>query len=310
MPDGEPHVFGGRLYVYGSHDRRDGTSYCQEDYVVWSAPVDDLSQWRCEGVSYHRTDDPRHAAAGGADLMAPDVAQGPDGRYYLEAVAAAGRAESPLPLAVNCWFDKGHKPGRFPTGGPVARVMEVWRYAAPTIDVIMPDIYVPYYCDVCDEYRKLGNPLAIPETATYAYASAREIWAVGHHRALCFAPFGFEDMGKPFDASAGVLFGADVSDPAFRIPQDPAEYRAVTERLSGLLSLDPDAYGTSRLDAASRERADEAALAMGAFTVDVTFAAEGLPSAWVADRRLNGDEAAIMRYDEPTLLHVKLFAYA
>ncbi|WP_275052119.1 hypothetical protein [Collinsella intestinalis] len=44
MPDGEPHVFGGRLYVCGSHDRRDGTSYCQEDYVVWSAPVDDLSQ--------------------------------------------------------------------------------------------------------------------------------------------------------------------------------------------------------------------------------------------------------------------------
>lgn len=275
---------------------------------------------------------------------------------YVEAVAAAGRAENPLPLAVNCWLDKGHKPGRFPTGGPVARVMEVWRYAAPTIDVFMPDIYVPYFCDVCDEYRKLGNPLAIPETATYAYASAREIWAVGHHHALCFAPFGFEDMGKPFDASAGVLFGADVSDPAFRIPQDPSEYRAVTERLSGLLSLDPDAYGTPRLNAASRERADEAALAMGAFTVDVTFAAEGLPGAaavlkvaegefyvlamrcmlafrstdaahphvdllvledgevrdgaWVADRRLNGDEAAIMRYDEPTLLHVTLFAYA
>lgn len=83
VPDAEPHVFGDRLYVYGSHDRRNGTSYCMEDYVVWSAPVDDLSQWRCDGVSFRRTDDPRYAAEGGRDMMAPDVCQGPDGRFYL-----------------------------------------------------------------------------------------------------------------------------------------------------------------------------------------------------------------------------------
>lgn len=275
---------------------------------------------------------------------------------YAEAVAAAGRAVNPLPLAVNCWLDKGHKPGRFPTGGPVARVMEVWRYAAPTIEIIMPDVYVPYFCDVCDEYRKLGNPLAIPETATYAYAAVREMWAVGHHHALCFAPFAYEDMGEPFDTSAGVLFGADVSDPAFRIPQDPEEYRTVTHLLADMLSLDWGAYGTPRLNAATRERCDEANLTMGDYAIDVAFSEEGLPGAavvlhvaeaefyvlamrcmvsfrsadpvrphvdilmledgevrdgaWVPDRRLNGDEVAVMRYDAPTLLHVQLFAYA
>lgn len=82
VPDGEPHVFGDRLYVYGSHDARNGEQYCSEDYVVWSAPVDDLSQWRCDGVSYRRTDDPRYAPEG-KDMMAPDVCQGPDGKYYL-----------------------------------------------------------------------------------------------------------------------------------------------------------------------------------------------------------------------------------
>lgn len=81
VPDGEAHVFGDRLYVYGSHDRAQGASYCQDDYVVWSAPVDDLSQWRCEGVSFRR-DDPAYAPEG-VDLFAPDVAQGPDGKYYL-----------------------------------------------------------------------------------------------------------------------------------------------------------------------------------------------------------------------------------
>lgn len=51
VPDGEPHVFDGRVYLYGSHDSRNGVSFCEGDYVVWSAPVDDLGNWRCEGYS-------------------------------------------------------------------------------------------------------------------------------------------------------------------------------------------------------------------------------------------------------------------
>ena len=50
IPDGEPHVFGDRVYIYGSHDREGGYTFCMEDYVTYSAPVDDLSDWRYEGV--------------------------------------------------------------------------------------------------------------------------------------------------------------------------------------------------------------------------------------------------------------------
>lgn len=39
VPDGEPHVFGDRLYIFGSHDRFDGKEYCENDYVCWSAPT-------------------------------------------------------------------------------------------------------------------------------------------------------------------------------------------------------------------------------------------------------------------------------
>jgi hypothetical protein len=82
VPDGEPHVFGGRLYIFGSHDAFDGTAYCVNDYVCWSAPVDDLSDWRSDGVIYKKEQDPLNPE--GARLMfAPDVTQGPDGRYYL-----------------------------------------------------------------------------------------------------------------------------------------------------------------------------------------------------------------------------------
>ena len=82
IPDGEPHVFGDRVYVYGSHDRFNGERFCELNYVCWSAPVADLGDWRCEGEIYDKHRDP---ICTGDDrlLFAPDVAQGPDGRYYL-----------------------------------------------------------------------------------------------------------------------------------------------------------------------------------------------------------------------------------
>ncbi|MDQ0223192.1 family 43 glycosylhydrolase [Streptococcus moroccensis] len=82
VPDGEPHVFDGRLYIYGSHDRANGTSYCQDHYVTWSAPVDDLTNWRYEGQIYRRNQDPSNLMDD-KQLWAPDVTKGPDGRYYL-----------------------------------------------------------------------------------------------------------------------------------------------------------------------------------------------------------------------------------
>jgi arabinoxylan arabinofuranohydrolase len=82
IPDGEPYVFDGRVYVYGSHDKFNGHAFCLNDYVCWSAPVDDLGNWRYEGVIYRKTDDPENRH-GEMCLYAPDVTVGPDGRYYL-----------------------------------------------------------------------------------------------------------------------------------------------------------------------------------------------------------------------------------
>ncbi|MBQ2183531.1 MAG: family 43 glycosylhydrolase, partial [Lachnospiraceae bacterium] len=82
VPDGEPHVFGDRVYVYGSHDRFGGHFFCQNDYVCYSAPVDNLKDWKYEGVIYTRKDDPLNVKDNMC-LYAPDVTKGPDGRYYL-----------------------------------------------------------------------------------------------------------------------------------------------------------------------------------------------------------------------------------
>lgn len=82
VPDGEPHLFNGRVYIYGSHDEANGTAYCQGDYVTWSAPEDNLKDWRYEGVIYRRTQDPSNSDDK-MHLWAPDVTKGPDGRYYM-----------------------------------------------------------------------------------------------------------------------------------------------------------------------------------------------------------------------------------
>ena len=60
IPDGEPHVFGDRVYIYGSHDKEGGETFCMLDYTTYSAPVTDLSDWRCEGTIYRADQDPAY----------------------------------------------------------------------------------------------------------------------------------------------------------------------------------------------------------------------------------------------------------
>ena len=183
---------------------------------------------------------------------------------FVECVAQAGKKVYDLPMTANCWLNKAaDNPGDYPTGGPVARVHEVWDYCAPSIDVYCPDIYVPYFNEVCDRFVKNGkNPLYIPEAATHSYAAPRMLYTVGHYHAMCYSPFGFDDIGKPFTASQGFLFGMDVTDPALKTPQSFEEYAALGKLLREAMPLIAEHYGTERLQAVSAERESEAKAAL------------------------------------------------
>ena len=102
IPDGEPHVFGDRVYHYGSHDKEGGDTFCMLDYVCYSAPVDDLTDWRYEGVIYQAKQDPRYPAP--QYMYAPDVVQGNDGRFYLYSCMGGdygqGGYQGPVSVAV------------------------------------------------------------------------------------------------------------------------------------------------------------------------------------------------------------------
>ena len=81
-PDGEPHVFGDRVYLFGSHDKENGETFCMLDYEFWSAPVDDLSDWSSKGVNYSARQDPLYSETM-QYMYAPDCVHGKDGTYYL-----------------------------------------------------------------------------------------------------------------------------------------------------------------------------------------------------------------------------------
>ena len=82
IPDGEPHVFGDRVYLFGSHDKEGGDEYCMLDYAGYSAPVTDLKDWRYEGIIYKAEQDPDYSEER-KYMYAPDAVRGNDGRYYL-----------------------------------------------------------------------------------------------------------------------------------------------------------------------------------------------------------------------------------
>ena len=100
IPDGEPHVYGDRVYLYGSHDKENGDRFCMQDYTVYSASIYDLNNWTSHGISYRKENDPRSRKDKLVDLYAPDCVKGNDGRYCLYYVAMGPNIKNFGPVSV------------------------------------------------------------------------------------------------------------------------------------------------------------------------------------------------------------------
>ena len=110
---------------------------------------------------------------------------------YTDAVAAAGKAEYPLPMYVNAALIRANfKPGQYPSAGPLPHLMDLWRAGAPQIDFLSPDIYFPNFAEWCERYHRPGNPVFVPEARPIM---ANAFYAFGQCNALGFSPFGVED---------------------------------------------------------------------------------------------------------------------
>lgn len=88
---------------------------------------------------------------------------------YVNKVGAAGKAVYPLPLYVNAALRDPFKgaPDTYESGGPTDNVLSIWKVAAPAIDILAPDIYLPdtaSYLKVLDLYHRPDNALFVSET--------------------------------------------------------------------------------------------------------------------------------------------------
>lgn len=122
---------------------------------------------------------------------------------FVDRVAAAGKAEYDIPMYANAWLklDLDQPPGKYPSGGPVFTMLDVWKAAAPHIDLLAPDIYAPDFRAVCAQYTRSDNPLFIPEARRDARAASACFYALGQHNAICYAPFGIDGVSLPHPLS-------------------------------------------------------------------------------------------------------------
>ena len=116
---------------------------------------------------------------------------------YINFIAKSGRQEYDLPMMVNSWIVQKPEdlPGVYPNGGPVSRVIDIWKAAAPDIDIQSPDIYLSNFKEIVAMYHRKDNPLLVPESSAEV---GRAYYAFGEHDAICFSPFGIEDAADNF----------------------------------------------------------------------------------------------------------------
>ena len=127
--------------------------------------------------------------------------------HYIGQIAAAGKKELPLPMYANNWLKSPRAypistiPGEdYPSGGPTINMMNIWKIAAPSLDLIAPDIYVPSserYRAVMQEFNRPDNPLLIPESLGFepfpgASGYARYLYYALGEGAIGFANFGLD----------------------------------------------------------------------------------------------------------------------
>jgi hypothetical protein len=135
---------------------------------------------------------------------------------YIEHIARAGKDVYPVPMYANAWLDPSFSKDvtpDYPSGGPVSKMLNVWRAGAPSIDLLAPDIYLDDFKRVCAQYTIAGNPLFIPEANPDVRSAANVYYALGQHNAICYAPFaidGFEAgesraLGESYGSLAGFL---------------------------------------------------------------------------------------------------------
>lgn len=131
---------------------------------------------------------------------------------YIGEIAAAGRQVYDLPMFVNNALRDPLAPmapwkSDFASGGPTHDVIGIYKAAAPKIDIVGPDIYMPESAKVeaiLGQFQRRDNALWVPEIGN-AETYARYHYAILGRGAIGVVPFGVDyadysnyPLGSPY----------------------------------------------------------------------------------------------------------------
>ena len=141
----------------------------------------------------------------GRDTTAHEIFMAWHFARYVDRIARAGAAQYPLPMYTNAWLGPQRTApaaGMYPSGGPVAGMIDVWKAGAPAVALLAPDTYVKDFVGVMNAYHRADNPIFIAET----YPDVGNLFlALGDYDAIGYSPFGID--GIPNDNEIFKAYG-------------------------------------------------------------------------------------------------------
>ncbi|MFL6576211.1 MAG: DUF5597 domain-containing protein [Povalibacter sp.] len=187
--------------------------------------------------------------------------------HFIGQMAEAGKRELALPMYVNCAlrdpFNPG-KPGGYASGGPTDNVLDIYRAAAPAIDLIGPDVYMresAKYFRVLDLYARADNALFVSETGN------DKTYARYFFETLGRGAIGFDPFGMDFTGYANYPLGAKATD-ASMVEPFAANYRLIAPlaRTWAKLAFENNVWGAAQPDDAADRK-----LELGKWTATVSW---------------------------------------
>lgn len=130
----------------------------------------------------------------GDDLYTEELFTAWSYAQYVEKLGAASRTIHNVPLYVNAAMNSRNRlPGEYPAGGPLAHLIDIWHAAAPSIDMLSPDLYDGDFTSWSALYKLHNNPLFVPEIKMTENNGAQAFYAFGEHDAIGYSPFSIEN---------------------------------------------------------------------------------------------------------------------
>ncbi|CAN7251121.1 DUF5597 domain-containing protein [Pseudoduganella sp. LjRoot289] len=203
---------------------------------------------------------------------------------YIEEIAKAGRAVYDLPMYVNNALRDPVEPmapwkQNFSSGGPTFDVIDIYKAAAPHIDIAAPDHYAPESNKVTatlDLFQRPDNALFVPEMGNSA-VYARYIYQMLGRGAIGVAPFGVDYADYSNYPLGSKLKDKSMAEPFGKIY---AAFRPMAQLWAGW-SLEGRTAGVAETDARTPQT-----MALKGWNITVSF------REWQLGERSEADKAS------------------